>query len=102
MNILGCVEMWICDIVPLQNKKNAFFLNFFAKNFGKGKMFDVSLSSKSEMTKSQYGHVHDANVVRTRMIRVSFRNPMQRYDEHFTFSKFFRKKIQKKCIFLIL
>jgi len=27
-------------------------------------MFDVSLSSKSEMTKSQYGHVHDANVVR--------------------------------------
>ena len=39
-------------------------MNFFAKKFGKGKMFDVSLSSKSEMTKSQYGHVHDANVVR--------------------------------------
>lgn len=27
-------------------------------------MFIVSLSSKSEMTKSQYGHVRDANVVR--------------------------------------
>ena len=43
MNILGCVEMWICDIVPLQNKKNAFFWFFFAKKFAKPKMFDVSL-----------------------------------------------------------
>ena len=26
---------------------------------------------------------------------------MQRYDEHFTFSKFFRKNFSKKCIFSI-
>lgn len=35
-----------------------------AKKFGKGNLFIVSLSSKSKMTKSQYGHVRDANVVR--------------------------------------
>jgi hypothetical protein len=40
------------------------FFDFFCKKFGKGKMFDVSLHRFSEMTKSQYGHVRDANVVR--------------------------------------
>ena len=37
-------------------------------------MFIVPLSSKSEMTKSQYAHIRDANVVRMGMARFSYEN----------------------------
>ena len=68
MNILGCVEMWICGFYPhfhnraLAAKKCGFvtlypykirkciFLIFFAKKFAKPKMFDVSLHRISEDT----------------------------------------------------
>ena len=35
------------------------------------------------------------------MSRCLSRNLMQRYDEHFTFSKIFRKNFSKKCIFTL-
>ena len=66
----------LCNFAILQEraKKNKKLCKKVAKKFAKPKMFDVSLSSKSEMTKSQYSHVRDANVVRMGMARFSYEN----------------------------
>ena len=50
---------------------------------------------------SHHGRLRYHIVVISAVIVRQLRNPMLIYDEHFTFSKFFRKKIQKKCTFFI-
>ena len=69
-------DAWKCGFVTLYPYKirKMHFFEFFCKKFAKPKMFDVSLHRFPEMTKSQYGHVRDANVVRMGMTRFSYEN----------------------------
>ena len=81
-------DVWICGLVKLFGrkittldwhqksvyKKNAFFLIFFAKKFGEGREFDVSLQRHLKKTWAAYTHVRSANVVRMRMTWLSKEN----------------------------
>ena len=74
------------------------FLRLLARNF-----IPVLLPAKHERLTREIRDDSESQIrVFSAIIVRQLRNPMQRYDEHFTFSKFFRKKIQKKCIFFIL